>query len=116
MRFRILLMGFILVLGAGLYAQVVRNQITGEDRIHGRIHVLDKAKSTMSVRQIATTSSPEIIFHVVYDENTEVTLNGKTPAKADDLKKGLRVVITGKSEKDIIKASLIDIQTEPLSW
>jgi hypothetical protein len=112
MRFRILVLGFVLVLGAGLYAQVFRNQITGEDRIHGRIQILDKAKSTMSVQQIATAASPEIIFHVVYDENTAVTLNGKTPAKTDDLKKELQVVITGKSEKDILKASLIDIRTE----
>ncbi len=40
------------------------------------------------------------------------SLNGKTPAKPDDLKKGLRVVITGKSEKDILKAGLIDVGSE----
>jgi hypothetical protein len=112
MRFRILMMGLILVLAAGLYAQVIRNQITGEDRIHGRIQVLDKAKSTISVQQIATAASPKILFHVVYNENTAVTMNGITPAKPDDLKKGLLVVITGKSENDVLVASRIEIRTE----
>ena len=113
MRWGILALGFMLVLSAGLCAQVYRNPITGQDRIQGKIQVLDKAKSTMSLQQIATLANPdpEGLLQVVYDEETSVTLMGK-PAKIDDLKKGLRVIVVGKSEKDVLKASQIDMRTE----
>ncbi len=111
MRFRILVMGFILVLSAGLYAQVFRDPITGQDRIHGKIQVVDKAKSTFRVQQPETYSAAAQSFQVAYNDKTVVTLNGNR-AQIDDLKEGLQVIVVGKSEEDILKASLIDIRTE----
>jgi hypothetical protein len=107
----ILMLGLTLLLNAGLYAQVYRDARTGQDRIHGRVQVLDKAKSTMSVQQPETHSSAAQLFQVAYNDKTAVTLMGK-PAKIDDLKKGLQVVVVGKSEKNILSASQIDIRTE----
>ncbi len=34
------------------------------------------------------------------------------PAIIDDLKEGLRVIVVGKSENDVLKASQIDIRNE----
>ncbi len=111
MRFRVLVMGFILVLSAGLHAQVFRNQITGQDRVHGMIRILDKAKSILRVQQPETYSVAAQSFQVAYNDKTVVTLNGNR-AQIDDLKEGLQVIVVGKSEEDILKASLIDIRTE----
>jgi hypothetical protein len=107
----ILILGLTLLQNAGLYAQVYRDARTGQDRIHGRIQVLDKVKSTMSVYQPETYSAVAQLFQVAYNDKTAVTLMGK-PAKIDDLKKGLQVVAVGKSEKNILNASQIDIRTE----
>jgi hypothetical protein len=104
----ILALGLTLVLGAGLYAQIKKDTKTGLDRLSGTIVTLDKAKSTMTVRQAGTTPQPS--WHVAYNDKTAITVMGK-PAKVDDLKEGLSVIILGNYEKDVLNATRIDIRT-----
>ena len=105
----ILVVGLTLVLGTVLYAQVTKDTKTGLDRISGRIQILNKAKSTMSVKQSGT--KPGASWQVVYNDKTAITLMNQA-AKIDDLKEGLRVIVLGKYEKDVMNASRIDIRTE----
>ena len=102
----ILVLGFTLVLGAGLYAQVKKDEQSGLDRIEGRIQEIDKDKSTLRVRQSQT-----VLFQVAYNEKTAVTRRNE-PASMDDLKEGLRVIVLGKYENDTLNASRIEIRTE----
>ncbi len=104
----ILVLGLTLVLGAGLYAQVKKDKETGMDRIEGTIQTLDKAKSTMTVKQAGEKGAS---WQVAYDEKTAITMRNK-PGKADELKEGLRVIVLGKYEKDVLNAARIDIRTE----
>jgi hypothetical protein len=104
----ILVLGFTLVLGAGLYAQVKKDAKTGLDRIEGNIQNLIKDKSTLSVRQIGTD---KVFWQIAYTDKTKITLKNK-PAKIEDLKEGQRLIVLGKYEKDILNASRIDIRSQ----
>ncbi len=66
-----------LVLGVGLYAQIKKDTKTGLDRLSGTIEVLDKAKSTMTVKQSGTTRAS---WKVAYNDKTTITQMSK-PAK-----------------------------------
>ena len=105
----ILVLGLTLVLGAGLYAQVKKDTKTGLDRVEGTIEILNKAKATISVKQ--SGAKPPASWQVAYNDKTAITLRNK-PAKIDDLKDGLRVIVLGKYEKNVLNASRIDIRTE----
>ena len=102
----ILVLGFTLVLGAGLYAQVKKDQKTGLDRIEGSIQAIDKDNSTLSVKQ-----SEHVVLKVVYNDETAVTRRNKA-AEIGDLKEGLRVIVLGKFENNELNASRIEIRTE----
>ena len=102
----ILILGLTLVLGAGIYAQVKKDTKTGLDRIEGTIQAINKDKSTLTVKQTGTTTS----WKVLYTGETKFTMRNQ-PAKVDDLKDGLRVIVLGKYEKDELKADRIDIRT-----
>jgi hypothetical protein len=104
----ILVLGLMLVFGAGLYAQIGKDTKTGLDRIDGTIQVLDKAKSTMDLKQRGTTTGA--MWHVAYNDKTTISMRNK-PAKIEDLKEGVRVIVLGKYEKDVLNASRIDIRT-----
>ncbi len=97
-----------LVLGAGLYAQVKKDAKTGLDRVTGLIQDLNKEKFTLTLKQAGTVAK---FWQVTFNDKTTITLRNK-PAKIEDLKLGLRVIILGKVEKDIINASRIEIRTE----
>jgi hypothetical protein len=101
-----LVLGFTLVLGAGLYAQVKKDQKSGLDRVEGTIQAIDKDKSTLRVRQ-----SEAVVFQVAFNDKTAVTRRNES-ASMDDLKEGLRVIVLGKYENDTLNASRIDIRTE----
>lgn len=104
----ILVLGLILALGAGLYAQLKKDAESGQDRLDGVIQILNKDKSTLSVRETGTTAA---FWQVAFDDKTAVTLKNKT-AKMEDLKEGMRVIILGKYEKGTLNASRIDIRAE----
>lgn len=103
-----LVLGLTLVLSIGLYAQVKKDKTTGQDRIEGTIQSINKDKSTIMVKQGGTVNP---IWQVSYDAKTKCTLRNK-PAKAEDLKDGMRVIVLGKAEKDAITATRIDIRDE----
>ncbi len=103
----ILSVGLVLLLGIGIYAQVKKDTKTGLDRIEGTIQALNKEKSTLNVTQ----TSSKATFKVMYNEQTRFTMRN-APAKVDDLKDGLRVIVLGKYEKDMLMAARIDIRTE----
>ncbi len=104
----ILVLGLTLVLGAGLFAQLKKDAQTGLDRIEGTIQTLDKEKFTLSVVQRSAT---EASWQVAFNDKTAITLKNK-PAKIEDLKIGLRVIILGKYENKVLNAHRIEIRTE----
>jgi hypothetical protein len=97
-----------LVLGIGLFAQVKKDQKSGLDRIEGTVQALDKDKSTLTLLQSGATKAS---WHVAYNDKTIYTMRNQ-PAKAADLKEGLRVIVLGKFEKEVLTAARIDIRTE----
>jgi len=103
-----LVLGLTLVLGAGLYAQVKKDEKTKLDRIEGTIQSINKDKSTIGVKQGGTTAA---VWQVVYTDKTKYTLRNK-PAKAEDLKNGMRVIVLGKYDKEVLTAARIDIRSE----
>ena len=105
----LLVLGLMLVLGAGLYAQVKTDVQTGLDRLEGYVGDLDKAKSTLTLKQKGTTSK---FWKVVYNDKTAITKRNQ-PAKIEDLKNEFHVIVLGKfqKDKDIFDASRIDIRS-----
>lgn len=104
----ILVLGFTLVLGAALYAQIKKDPKTGEDRISGRIQMINKDKSTLEVVQNTSTKG---MWLVAFNDKTVITILGKA-AKIQDLKEGINVIVLGKYEKNALNASRIDMQSE----
>ncbi len=104
----ILVLGLTLVLGAGLYAQLKKDAQSGLDRLDGIIQNLSKDKPTMSVRETGTTAA---FWQVAYNDKTVITQRNN-PAKKEDLKEGMRVIILGKYEKDTLSATRIEIRSE----
>jgi hypothetical protein len=103
----ILVLGLILVLGFGLFAQVKKDQKTGQDRLDGKILTMDKAKAALTLEQ--SSAATKTTWHVVYNEKTKFTTHSK-PAKMDDLKEGKRVIVLGKFNQNVMTASQIDIR------
>jgi len=97
-----------LVLGAGIYAQVKKDEKSGLDRVEGSVQAINKDKSTLNVIQSGATKTT---WKVAYNDQTKFTMRN-SPAKVDDLKDGLRIVVLGKYEKDMMTAARIDIRTE----
>jgi hypothetical protein len=103
----VLVMGFTLVLGIGLYAQVHKDTATGLDRIEGRVQSIQKEKSTLSLQQTGGT----IVWQVVYNAQTKYTIRNK-PGKVEDVKEGFRVIVLGKFENNTMTAVRIDVRAE----
>jgi len=74
--------------------------------MEGRISALTANKLTVSTEE-------NIVFHVLYDEKTEIRKKDGSPATAKDLHVGLRVGVEGDlTESGEIIAKRIEIQTE----
>jgi len=104
----ILVLGLTLVLVVGLYGQIKKDAKTGLDRIEGTIETLNKDKSTLSLKQSGASGAS---WQVAYNDKTVISLRNR-PAKIEDLKEGLRVIVLGKYEQTTLNATRIDIRTE----
>jgi hypothetical protein len=99
----------LLVLVPGLYAQATKDAKTGLDKIEGTVTSIDKAKSTMSIRQKSGTS---IMWNIVYNADTKFTYRN-SPSTVDEVKDGRRVICLGKfDDKTTMTAARIDIRTK----
>ena len=77
-----------------------------EDRIEGRVHMIDKATSTITVRK-GNVNKP-----VVYSDQTKFTKQNQ-PASLEDIKEGVRVICLGKfDEKSRLVATRVDVRAE----
>jgi hypothetical protein len=103
-----IVVGLTLVLGAGLYAQVKKDEKSGLDRIEGRIQSINKDTSAITVRQGGTSN---VVWKVVYNDKTKYTMRNEA-GKFEDLKDGQRVIILGKYENEVMTAARIDIRGE----
>lgn len=69
--------------------------------------------STLTATKMTVSTEENIIFHVQYDEKTEIRKKDGSPATAKDLHVGLRVGVEGDlTESGEIIAKRIEIQTE----
>lgn len=103
----ILVLGLMLLLCVGIYAQVKKDTKSGLDRIEGTIQALNKEKGTLNITQ----TSSKTMWKVTYNDQTKFTKRN-TPAKLEDLKEGQRVIVLGKYEHDTLMAARIDMRTE----
>ncbi len=103
-----LVLGLTLVLSAGLYAQIKKDAQSKLDRVEGTIQSINKEKSTIGVKQTGSTAP---VWQVVYNDKTKYTLRNQ-PAKAEDLKEGMRVIVLGKYANEVLTAARIDIRAE----
>ncbi len=96
-----------LVFAPGLFSQIKNDPKTGLDSIEGMVQSIDKAKMTMVVREKGTSN---LDYTVSFTDKTTYTYrNG--PAKAEEVKDGVRVVVLGKAEgTNKITALRIDIR------
>jgi hypothetical protein len=75
--------------------------------LEGRINRLEPNKFTVSTEE-------NIVFHVRYDEKTEIKRQDGSAGSAKDLRVGLRVKVDGDlTESGEIVAHQIEIQPEP---
>jgi hypothetical protein len=69
--------------------------------------------STLTANKMTVSTEENIIFHVKYDEKTEIRKKDGSPATAKDLHVGLRVGVEGDlTESGEIIAKRIEIQAE----
>jgi hypothetical protein len=84
-----------LVCSISLSAQVRKDTETGLDRVSGVVQSVDKAKSTIVIRQ---QSGPN--WTIAFDAKTKFS-KANEPSTLDEVKEGVRVICLGKaSEKD----------------
>ena len=77
-----------------------------EDRVEGRVHMVDKATSTITVRKGTVNKL------VVYSDQTKFTKQNK-PASLEDVKEEVRVICVGKfDEKNRLVATHVDVRAE----
>ena len=95
-----------LVLIPCLKGQVKKDSRSGMDRLDGTIQSIDKATSTVTLRQ----TNKVITWKVVFSKDTKFTFRN-VAATVDELKDGRRVVCLGKIDKDgVLTASRIDMR------
>jgi hypothetical protein len=71
--------------------------------------------STLTANKMTVSTEENIIFHVQYDEKTQIRKKDGSPATAKDLHVGLRVGVEGNlTESGEIIAKTIEIQTGAL--
>lgn len=87
----------------GLAGVALAQKAARPDRLSGFVKGVDKAKMTIEMRG---RTNANIVRQIMYDANTQFTLQGK-PATADDLKEDLRIVAIGKFEGINLKATQV---------
>ncbi len=79
-----------------------------QDRIDGRVRMINKDTSTITVRERRTNAERP----VVYNDATKFTFRNK-PGSLDDVKDGRRVICLGKfDEKARLIATRVDVRGE----
>jgi RNase P/RNase MRP subunit p29 len=69
--------------------------------------------SSLTANTLTLSTEENIVFHVQYDEKTEIRKKDGSPATAKDLRVGLRVGVEGDlTESGEVIAKRIQIQTE----
>ncbi len=105
----VLMLAFSLVLAPGLFSQIKTDPESKLDRIEGTVMSIDKAKNTMVIRQRGTAN---LDYTISFNEKTIYTLRNQ-PAKAEDVKDGVRIVALGKAEgANKLAAARIDIRQQ----
>jgi hypothetical protein len=97
-----------LMIGAGLNAQVQKDEKTGLDRIEGRVQSINKDASTINLLQRGSTSA---VWKVSFNDKTKYSVRNE-PAKLEDLKEGSRVIVLGKFANETMTAARIEIREE----
>jgi len=98
-----------LLLAPGLFAQIKQDPKTKLDSIEGTVQSIDKAKMTMVVREKGTSN---LDYTVIYSDKTIYTYRND-PAKAEDVKDGVRVVVLGTADGATkLNAARIDIRAK----
>jgi hypothetical protein len=99
---------FVLVLGTALVAQVKKDAQTGLDRIEGRVTMVDKNTSTITIKVTGSNAT----WQIGYGGDTTFTARNK-PASIADVKDGARIVCLGKNDTaSKLKAARIDIRAD----
>jgi hypothetical protein len=95
-----------LVCSISLSAQVRKDTETGLDRVSGVVQSVDKAKSTIVIRQ---QSGPN--WTIAFDAKTKFS-KANEPSTLDEVKEGVRVICLGKAaEKDMkLQAERIEVR------
>jgi hypothetical protein len=98
-----------LVLVSGAYSQMKKEPVSGLDRLDGTVQSIDKATSTITIRQRGTIN---LQWQIVYSKDTRFTYrNG--PSSFDEVKEGRRVICLGKGEgTGRLVATRVDIRTK----
>ncbi len=106
-----LFVGFLLT--AGLVAAQEKGKAKErQDRLDGRIQMINKDASTITIRMRSGNATRQI----VYNSNTKIGKfagrgNPDKPASADDLKDGQRIIAVGKfNDKAQLEATQISIR------
>lgn len=96
----------VVLLGALSLPVVAQEKKDRGDRISGRVHMVNKETSTITVR----VGTNNVHRYVVYDANTKFTANNK-PGSLDEVKDGARVVCVGKfDDKARLMAKQIEVR------
>jgi hypothetical protein len=96
---------FLVTLTVQANAQEKKQKMTKEVRVEGRVALISKDKSSITVAKRGNVRQT-----VFYNNNTQFTYRNK-PASFDDVKDGRRVICLGKyEEKDRLVASRIDVR------
>lgn len=96
-----------LLAAPGLFSQIKTDPASKLDRVEGTVLSVDKAKMTMVVRERGTAN---LDYTVSFTDKTTYTYRNE-PAKAEDVKDGVRVVALGKAEgANKLAAARIDIR------
>jgi len=93
-----------LALATQVYAQAKKEKKAKEDRISGRVHMINKDSSTITVRQ------GNVQRQVVYNSDTKFTYRNQA-GSIDEVKDGRRVICLGKfDDKTRLVATRIDVR------
>lgn len=94
----------------GLYAQATLDSKTGLHRVDGTVIAINKAKSTIKVRQ---KNRSNVDVTVAYTDDTKFSQLNE-PATLDEVKDGRRVICIGKldeADRRRLVALVIDVRT-----
>lgn len=102
-----LALAFSLVLAPCLFSQAKKDTKTGLDRFEGTVVSIDKATSTITLRQTGKT----VTWKIAYTKDTMFTYRNAN-STLDEVKEGRRLIVLGTFEKGstIMNASRVDIR------